>query len=571
MQSWFDRSRGIVRQFERAGVWPGVVRAFLPIALSIPLSCQSAISTWMRWEQSLTSTRHYANPYSIELKLTCTGPNHKTIHGLGFWDGGNVFKIRCLFPEPGRWTWSTACSDTNNPGLHQRRGAVEVAPYSGSNRLYRHGLLRVSRNRRFLTYADGTPFLWIGDTPWAAPMNARMEDWRSYIRDRREKRFTVLQIFCASRWAGTKDVNGEPPFLDDGLSQPNPAYWRQYEQKVELANERGLVVLIVGLMEPVNRYPDAVSAQAFARYLAARLMGNFVVFSPSFDSPYLDLGNAVGKAIREATALHLITQHPSGMDAPQRYYDEPYLDFCGVQTGAGWGGNPLSAEIAARHAIECSLTLYNHSPHKPVINLESRYDSAFNQKQMPRLPRSCGYWSFLSGCAGYSYGCAGLFNWELTGSQGDPQATPWDWHFAMDRATSTEMKHMSDFFSRLDWWRLEPQQGWILNQSKDWTRRMVGARSAAGDLAVAYLPDNGAITLEMTGFQAAMRWRWFNPKTGEAVDGEGPVRPVENKTFTRPAGWEDALLVLRNVTDPPPPDPTGGQPGSPSRGQRAFP
>ena len=108
MQSWFDRSRGIVRQFERAGVWPGVVRAFLPIALSIPLSCQSAISTWMRWEQSLTSTRHYANPYSIELKLTCTGPNHKTIHGLGFWDGGNVFKIRCLFPEPGRWTWSDA-------------------------------------------------------------------------------------------------------------------------------------------------------------------------------------------------------------------------------------------------------------------------------------------------------------------------------------------------------------------------------------------------------------------------------------------------------------------------------
>ena len=51
-------------------------------------------------------------------------------------------------------------------------------------------------------------------------------------------------------------------------------------------------------------------------------------------------------------------------------------------------------------------------PTKPVINLESRYDNEFNQKQLPRLPRSCGYWSFLSGCAGYTYGTAGLFNWD---------------------------------------------------------------------------------------------------------------------------------------------------------------
>ncbi len=547
MWKCLNQSRWMLPQLQRAGVRPAVFRAFLLVALSIPVSCQSAISTWMRWEHTLTSTRHYADPNSIELKVTYTGPNHQVIHGLGFYNGGNLFKIRCLFPAPGRWTWTTTCSDTNDAGLHCQAGFIDILPYSGSNPLYRHGLLRVSNNRRFLTYADGTPFLWIGDTPWAAPMNARVADWKIYIRDRREKHFTLLQIFCASRWAGAKDVNGEPPFLDEGLAHPNPAYWSQYEQKVQLANEQGLVVLIVGLMEPVKRYPAPASAQAFARYLAARLMGNFVVYSPSFDSPYLDLGNAVGKAIREATALHLITQHPTGMDAPQRYYDQPYLDFSGVQTGAGWGGKPLSAEIAARCAIQCSLTLYNHNPHKPVINLESRYDSAFNQKQMPRLPRSCGYWSFLSGCAGYSYGCAGLFNWGLTRPQDDPQASVWDWRFAMNRATSTDMKHMSDFFHGLDWWRLEPQEGWILNQAKDWTKRKVLARSTAGDLAVAYLPDNSAVTLQMTGFPAAMRSRWFNPKTGEAVDGEGPVPPVGNKTFARPAGWEDALLVLRQA------------------------
>ncbi len=219
-----------------------------------------------------------------ELVLGVEGCKGFQGNGLGFCDGGNSFRIRCLFPEPGQWTWQTTCSDASNAGLHNRSGSVEVAPYSGSNPLYRHGDLRVGDNHRFLAHADGTPFLWIGDTPWAAPMNANLEDLRTYLRDRRDKQFTVLQVFCASGWAGSKDVFGNAPFLGAGLDQPNPAYWQEYEEKVQLANEQGLMVLVVGLMEPVKRYPDPASAQHFARHLVARLMGNFVIFSPSFDS-----------------------------------------------------------------------------------------------------------------------------------------------------------------------------------------------------------------------------------------------------------------------------------------------
>ena len=427
-------------------------------------------------------------------------------------------------------------------------GSVEVTAYSGSNPLYRHGYLRVSENHRFLTHADGTPFLWMGDTPWSAPMNARMEDWQTYLRDRREKKFTVLQVFCASDWAGSKDMQGNPPFLGAGLDRPNPAYWQQYEQKVQMANEQGLVVLVVGLMEPVKRYPDAAAVQPFARHLVARLMGNFVIFSPSFDSPFMELGNAVGQTVRESSSLHLITQHP-GTDLPaaRRYYNEPYLDFSGLQSGAGWGGKPLGADIAARNAVEWSLDLHRRQPHKPVVNLESRYDNEFNEKQMPRLPRSCGYWSRLSGCAGYTYGTAGLFNWGVTKTHNDPQETLWDWRFAMNRPSSTDMKHMAEFFSALDWWRLEPHHEFIVNQTNDPAKRMVLAKSESGDLAVAYLPDNPAITIEMSKFSGAMWWRWVNPKTGDTQRGQGTASNTGSKTFERPAGWEDALLVLRPV------------------------
>jgi Protein of unknown function (DUF4038) len=112
--------------------------------------------------------------------------------------------------------------------------------------------------------------------------------------------------------------------------------WVQYEQKVEFANEQGLAVAIVGLMEPIKRYPDPASAQRFAQHLVARLMGNFVVFSPSFDSPYKELGDTVGQTVRESTSVHLITQHP-GTDLPaaQTYHGKTYVDICGLQSGAG--------------------------------------------------------------------------------------------------------------------------------------------------------------------------------------------------------------------------------------------
>ena len=63
----------------------------------------------------------------------------------------------------------------------------------------------------------------------------------------------------------------------------------------------------------------------------ARLYGDFVIFSPSFDSEFMPLADEVGRATREATAAHLITQHPgTPWDQPiptfsAEYYDQPYL------------------------------------------------------------------------------------------------------------------------------------------------------------------------------------------------------------------------------------------------------
>lgn len=124
-------------------------------------------TTWTRWEQSLTSTSHYANPYrEVTLTVRFTNSTGVSLSSYGYWDGGDTFKVRFMFPRKGTWTWTTNCSDTSNSGLHGRKGAVRVAEYVGANPLYKNDYLTVSANKRYLTHANGTPFLWIGDTAW---------------------------------------------------------------------------------------------------------------------------------------------------------------------------------------------------------------------------------------------------------------------------------------------------------------------------------------------------------------------------------------------------------------------
>jgi hypothetical protein len=508
--------------------------------------------TWQRWEYTFTSTRDYANPYAdVTLRVTYTGPKGQTLQTCGFWDSGDTFRIRCAFPSPGTWQWKTECSDAANTGLHKQHGTVEVSAYQGDNPLYRRGFLKVSDNRRYLVFGDGTPFLWMGDTAWAVPMRATDEEWAAYLADRKAKHFTLIQVAPASKWAGDSDRNGEKPFTDDACTEWNPAYWRCFESKIERANESGLVVLLVGLMEPVSRYPEPAQACLFARNIVARLFGNFVIFSPSFDSKFMPLANEVGRATREATAVHLITQHPGtpwNQPTPTysiQYYDEPYLDIAGVQTGHNGG----HLDWCAHHAIEWNLDLYRHEPHKPVINLEAMYDAKGEKGWRAVDARSLAWRTWLSGAKGYTYGAGdvppkiprgsgAIWKWVTNPEKYDY------WKKALEWDSAFQMQYLHDFLVSIEWWRLEPRHDLIKNQPSDWPHKMVLSKTANGDLAVAYLPDNDVINLDMSAFPASMKAKWLNPRTDDFQYISGRIVNSGIHTFARP-GTGDWVLVLQ--------------------------
>ena len=90
--------------------------------------------------------------------------------------------------------------------------------------------LAVSDDGRYLTYADGTPFYYVADTPWQLLASLTLEDAKAYIDVRAEQGFTALQLVAtpwsfdqrAAHWdfegeRGQARVNayGEEPFAFD--------------------------------------------------------------------------------------------------------------------------------------------------------------------------------------------------------------------------------------------------------------------------------------------------------------------------------------------------------------------
>ena len=80
------------------------------------------------------------------------------------------------------------------------------------------------------------------------------------------------------------------------------------------------------------------------------------------------------------------------------------------------------------------------------------------------------------------------------------------------------------------------------------TRRMVLAKTAAGDLAVAYLPNNEAIEIDVSVFPAPLKGRWFDPVQGRYT----PIADrIENKGNHRlsPPAQGDWVLLFEKVED----------------------
>lgn len=488
---------------------------------------EETVGRWQRWQHALTSSRAYANPCTdVTLRVRFEGPGGQRWEALGFWDGDNRYLIRCAFPTAGKWRWTTVCSDESNRGLHQQSGVVNVKqPVKSSNPLLRHGYLKVSGDGRLLVHADGTPFLWIGDTCWAAPVHATAQEWKTYVANRAAKGYSVLQLSIAPDWALRHSRLGIPPFLSElpDITKPNPRFFQELDSRIAEANDRGFVVMMVGLMETPYRYPPPDQVAIFSRYVAARYSSYAVIFSPSFDSDIREAVTvAAAQAIREASPRSLITMH-MGTGVGPHFHSADWLSFDMYQSGHSGGDRARQSARATGMAAE----LYALRPRKPIINGEAIYDGELGGSYDVRRT---AWLSFLSGAVGYTAGIDQVYAWE-------PDVLNW-----LDVPSSDEVALLGKMLRAIPWMRLEPAPKRILNQPEDHARLMAAAFSSDKSFGLAYLPENEAIELDLSGTAPKYETLWVNPCTGQWVDGPA-VQASERTRFVAPDA-RDWLLVL---------------------------
>jgi hypothetical protein len=520
-----------------------------------------------------------------------------------FWAGGRTWRVRYAAHSPGRFSWRTVCSDPDDAGLHGQTGTIDVSPYDGDNQLYRHGAIRPASDQRHFEHADGTPFLWLGDTWWFG-LCTRLdwpEGFQALTADRVRKGFNVVQITTGLNPEATG--GGTSPFdprsfneagypWEDDYARVRPTYWDLADTRIAYLVDNGLVPCLVGSWG-YHLPPMGVDRmEQHWRYMIARwgaypvvwcLAGELTMpFWPPRTATELEELAAEGLTIAErrtrdsAFQKHgftevarfvrahdpyrrMFTLHPEAMHSCLEQIDDPsLLDFELLQTNHDdWWGTPASLGLLIEDL--------GKEPRMPVMIGEVAYEGLqqHNRQEVVRF----GYWSaMLSGEAGHTYGAGGIF--EMESSKEPYGRTPdGDWHSYLDEPWDVaaqfpgaqQLAWGKALFERFEWWRLEPHPEWVDPHWSPDRYRLPFAAYIPGELAMMYLPTlirdrrdsvHQWISPRVSHLDPSARWTafWFCPSTGH----EEPIPVVEvepDGTWVPPVPNEmvDWVLVVHRA------------------------
>ena len=129
----------------------------------------TTIHTWEKHEIVLRAENTYENPYmDVTVGVRLRGPAFKK-KVYGFWDGGDLFRVRVTATRAGSWSWESF-ADVEDSGLTGKSGSFEAVDWAESEKqanLCRRGFPRPTDNRHAFEMPDGTPFFWLADM-WLA-------------------------------------------------------------------------------------------------------------------------------------------------------------------------------------------------------------------------------------------------------------------------------------------------------------------------------------------------------------------------------------------------------------------
>jgi hypothetical protein len=392
--------------------------------------------------------------------------------------------------------------------------------------------LEVAPGGRYLQTEDGRPFLYLADTAWQLFHRLTLEEAEFYLRNRREKGFTVIQAVVLAELGGidVPNANGHLPLHGRDPGRPNELYFQDVDRILEVAQELGLYVAMLPTWgsywkvagEDRPRLFDPAKARSFGRYLGERYRDRPVIWVLGGDQNIdngeeRDIVEAMARGLEEGDGgRHLMTYHPRGPGRSSDYFHHAdWLDFNMVQ----------SSHAARDHDnglfIEHDRRLI---PAKPTLDGEPRYEALmvgfYLSGAQPAMRfddydvRQAAYWAMLSGACGHTYGHNSVWQmWDPRHASVIGADIPW--REALDHPGAAQMRYLRRLLEARPFHLLVPEPRLIPNGPNWGGAKIRGAISSDGSFALVYSPRGEPFAVDRSRLQAKrLRESWYDPRYG---------------------------------------------------------
>jgi hypothetical protein len=415
-----------------------------------------------------------------------------------------------------------------------------------------HGALTVSQqNPHEIVYADGSRFLWFGDTGWEMIHRLNREEISFYLNKRKAQGFNVIQTVILSEFYLKQPVNfyGDSLFVQHDPQEPavtqgaDPArkeeydFWDHVEYTVRTAGECGLYLALVPTWGEwvVPREHQALfntpeQAYHYGWWVANRLKGfpNIIWVMGGDRHPDERKGadniwRAMAEGIADATngennpdgkADYTTTfmTHHSFNSSSNWFHQDAWID-CHM-----WGSyhddvnNPRSWQLA--------LNDWHLENPKPTLNAEPCYEGhninyalADNGFFTSTDVRIALYWSVFSGAAGFTYGAHSVWQFSDSIRKQYSSIPICSWQEALNFPGASQVILLKKLLESFPSEPLIPDPSFLLYEQDvnyPYTPCLRGS-----SYAFIYVPTGSPVVLK-SGLIAGKKIHasWFDPRTG---------------------------------------------------------
>lgn len=366
----------------------------LVICLTGTIKAQQ-IEQWGRYE----FTAHYSGKEDsfTDVRLSATFSCRDTsITVSGFYDGGDIFKVRFMPPKTGKWNYTT---HSNIAALDNKKGTFDCVKATGSN----HGMVKVSSDSHNFNYADGNPYYPFGTTAYAwihMPDNVQEKTLATLQKSGFNKlRMCVFpknydlvkeepEIYPYVRKESKKDTKGTEIRAWD-FNQFNPAFFQHLEKRIDDLAKLGIEADLI-LFHPYDKGRwgfDAMPVDVnirYIEYITARLS--------SFRNVWWSLAN-------EWDLVKYKTHADWDLLAKTVVKNDPYRHLCSIHGATAtyyeyWKPEFTHVSVQDESPVQSpgAAAMLRNVYHKPVIcdevgyegNLKSRW-GRYSPEEMTNL------------------------------------------------------------------------------------------------------------------------------------------------------------------------------------------